>query len=247
MQPAHRVSEPRALLPQPAPCLHQSPGDALRSQNKAAGIASCDRVLPVKSRRAGSQGNREESRPSRPARMAATAVAAATFSGQARTLGILARISTDLSIGSSCQVLRLRHQIARGSSATPESGQIVVGKRPGDGLEPEAAREARVVPVSSRVHGSAKTAPMRDLDRAPVQRVRAARRQQHGVHAERGARSEDGADVRVVDDVLEQRRPGARRRARRRRSAAAGAASRPAPPGARGSRSPARPAASATT
>ena len=64
------------------------------------------------------------------------------------------------------------------------------------GLEPRPGQR------EDRAHG--------DLDRAAVQRVGAARRQQDGVEAEGGARAEDRADVGVVDDVLQhQHRPGA--------------------------------------
>ena len=42
-----------------------------------------------------------------------------------------------------------------------------------------------------------------DLHRPPVERVGAARREQHGVDAECGAAAHDRADVGVVDDVLE--------------------------------------------
>ena len=59
-----------------------------------------------------------------------------------------------------------------------------------------------------------------DLDRPAVHRVGAARREQHGVEAERRATAEDRTDVGVVDDVLEhQHRPSAvqHRRDRRQR------------------------------
>ena len=52
--------------------------------------------------------------------------------------------------------------------------------------------------------------PHADLDRAAVERVGAPRREQHRVEPQRRTGAEDGADVGVVDHVLEhQHRPGA--------------------------------------
>ena len=71
---------------------------------------------------------------------------------------------------------------------------------------------------------------MRDLDRAAVERVGAARREQHGVEAERGAAAEDRADVGVVDDVLEhQHGAGAGQHLVDRRAAAAARSDASAP------------------
>jgi len=47
----------------------------------------------------------------------------------------------------------------------------------------------------------------RDPDRAPVERVRAARGDQHGIRTEPGRRADDRPDVGVVDDVLQDQRP----------------------------------------
>src|SRR6516162_5026643 len=46
-----------------------------------------------------------------------------------------------------------------------------------------------------------------DLDRPPVERVGAPRREQHRVHAERGGAAEDRAHVRVVDEVFQDHDP----------------------------------------
>jgi hypothetical protein len=56
--------------------------------------------------------------------------------------------------------------------------------------------------VGDREHGA-----HRYLDRAPVQRVGAAGREQYGVHAERRGAAEDRADVAVVDEVFEDHDP----------------------------------------
>ena len=69
---------------------------------------------------------------------------------------------------------------------------------------------------SIRVHGTWKTVPIDTRTDAAVERVGAARRDQHGVDPEGARPTEDRADVRVVDHVLEDRHPpGAARRARR--------------------------------
>ena len=69
-----------------------------------------------------------------------------------------------------------------------------------------------------------------DLDRAAVERVGAARREQHGVEAEGGAGAEDRADVGVVDEVLEhEHRAGAGEHVVDRAAAAAGASEASAP------------------
>ena len=88
----------------------------------------------------------------------------------------------------------------------------------------------------SRVHGQGEDRAHGDLDRAAVERVGAARRQQDGVEPERRTAAEDRADVGVVDDVLEHQHRARARRGPPRRRAAGGARARPARRGARGSR-----------
>ena len=98
--------------------------------------------------------------------------------------------------------------------STPGDGRL-------DGLRVSARVSATVVNPSAdrvgsasyqssrRVHGSREHRAHAHLDRAPVERVGAPRRQEYGVEAQRGAGAEDRADVGVVDDVLEhQDRPG---------------------------------------
>ena len=67
---------------------------------------------------------------------------------------------------------------------------------------PDEVRQG-VVPVGQAGPRRREDRAHADLDRAAVERVGAARREQHGVEAEGGARAEDRADVGVVDEVLE--------------------------------------------
>jgi hypothetical protein len=60
-----------------------------------------------------------------------------------------------------------------------------------------------VVPLGHAGVGNGEHGAHRDLDRTPVERVGAPRRQDHRVHAERGGAAEDRPDVAVVDEVLE--------------------------------------------
>ena len=83
-------------------------------------------------------------------------------------------------------------------------GDGVVGQGEGDGREPGRGDvRHRVVPVLEPGVRHREHRPHRHLDGAAVERVGAAGGEQHGVDPERRGAAEDGADVGVVDDVLQ--------------------------------------------
>ena len=93
----------------------------------------------------------------------------------------------------------------RSSPATASSiGVGVVGEGERDRGEATSGQVREgVVPVGKAGPRRGEDRAHADLDRASVQRVGAAWRQQYGVEAEGGAAAEDRADIGVVDNVLE--------------------------------------------
>ena len=98
---------------------------------------------------------------------------------------------------------RVRCQREQPEPGRPQPGQAVV-----------PAGHAGVGDGEHRAHGN--------LHRTPVERVGASRRQEHGIHAERGGAPEDCPDVSVVDKILQHDHPpggGGQRRSLRERLA----------------------------
>ncbi len=74
----------------------------------------------------------------------------------------------------------------------------------GEQAEPDAAKISQpAVPVRHAGIWNREHRAHRHLDRPPVERIRASRRQDHCIHAKRSRASEDGTDVRVVDKILQ--------------------------------------------
>ena len=102
--------------------------------------------------------------------------------------------------------LRAKHdgETRHGAQALIVDAQRIVPQRHGRRLEAETMQHLLPVGVCGQVRPRhLKDRPHAHAHGAAVERVAARRREQHGVHAERRRRSEDGADVRRVHHVFQ--------------------------------------------